>query len=625
MTTTLARRLLPAVSLFAMTVSNAVAQTASDTLEELTTPVSHVQVGAIGAIGDADRIDIYDVRHGGDLAPRLSGRYVSRDDRTGTWIRVEGNNLGLGSRDVALEYERQGGWKAWLNYSQITRSDPLDISTGLTGIGGGRQFVAGAPLRLVDLETERYRGELGFTKQLNDQIGLRATYRVEYKEGDRNFGVYDDGSELFFLTEPIDYWHQEMDAALNYVTKRLQLSGGIRMSLFDNNHTTLVNDTPNPTLSLPPDNRAYKAFIEGAYRFTPKTQRTFKFSYNRMEQSGESLTAPTFGGNTETALDGEVHNYFGQLSLSSRPIRDLTLRGKLRHDRRDDNTSVDQYIDPQANSNGSNVPFSRDTLTVDGEAGYKLAHKLRLIGTVRYEDRHRESPPIRQLSWRENTEEITGGLRLKKGFTPGLNAELGYSYSQRDGGNFLARGRGGNQVAPKSWSDRERHKVQFLADWTPSDDFSLQARVDGMFDSHGGLPLGARDGRILNAALDASYRLSRDWSATGWVSSNEIARNQAQTDGLQIWDADLATVGYAVGFGVRGSPREDLLLGANIRYSQDMNEYELDTRTRPAVADLPNVTYQRFDLGLWANYKVGDGGSVRAGYGFTYEKLDDFA
>ena len=102
-----------------------------------------------------------------------------------------------------------------------------------------------------------------------------------------------------------------------------------------------------------------------------------------------------------------------------------------------------------------------------------------------------------------------------------------------------------------------------------------------MFDSHGGLPLGARDGRILNAALDASYRLSRDWSATGWVSRNEIARNQAQTDGLQIWEADLATVGYAVGFGVRGSPREDLLLGANIRYSHDMNEYELDTRTGP--------------------------------------------
>ena len=47
-------------------------------------------------------------------------------------------------------------------------------------------------------------------------------------------------------------------------------------------------------------------------------------------------------------------------------------------------------------------------------------------------------------------------------------------------------------------------------------------------DAYNGLALGPRDGSSNNAAIDASYALTRDWTLSAFVSRNEIYRDQAQ-------------------------------------------------------------------------------------------------
>src|SRR3970040_850934 len=48
----------------------------------------------------------------------------SRDEATGTWFKLRGSNLGLESRELRLDYERQGQWGYSLEFSQTPRHIP---------------------------------------------------------------------------------------------------------------------------------------------------------------------------------------------------------------------------------------------------------------------------------------------------------------------------------------------------------------------------------------------------------------------------------------------------------------------------------------------------------------------
>lgn len=622
-----ARRLIAvsAAAILGLAAYPASAQEVSDEVKALITPLSSYEIGIIGAIDEPNAAGMYSGLNEMDAFPILNGSYVKRDDKTGTWIRAEGNNLGLSSRDLRLEYERQGQWNTWLDFSQIPKSNPLNFFTPLSGLGTNEQQVTGTGKREITLSTDRYRGQLGLNKRINKNLEFKVSYSGEYKEGDRQFGIRQNGSNIFFLTDPIDYWNHEATAVLNYNTSRFQVSGGTLVSFFMNRYRHLNNDagTNVPDVSLPLDNQAYKLFLNGAYKFTPTTQGTFKFAYNLYIQDEQFFKTPQLAVNADS-LDGEVHNYLGQIALSSRPMPKLSLRGKIRYEGRHDNTEIRQYIDASGSRDGRNVAPSRDTITANGEASYQLPMDFRVIGFVKYEDWHRDYPSLRQISWREDTEEYVGGARLRRMFTDTLGGDIGYSYGKRDGSDFLANRLGNTTIDPIHWGDRDRHKFFVTADWAPNDKFSLQGRVDTTLDAYNGLPLGPRDGRSVNAALDASYALNRDWQLTGWLSRNETYRDQAQFDGNQFWSAELTNLGYAAGIGVHGQPTGKLKLGADIQYSYDKNEYEIDPINGPATADLPDYAFRQFNFNMWADYALSDRGSVKASYGFTHMENGDW-
>jgi MtrB/PioB family decaheme-associated outer membrane protein len=621
-----ARRLIafPAVAILGMAANPAVAQEVSDEVRVLITPLSSYEIGILGAIDEPNAAGMYSGLNDMDAFPIIDGSYVTRDDKTGTWIRVEGNNIGLSSRDFRMEYERQGNWKTYLKYSQTPKSNPLNVITPLSGLGSSQQLTTGSAKREITLSTDRYHGEFGLKKRINKNLDFKLSYSSEYKEGDRQFGLRTGGSNIFFVADPVDYWHHEANAVLNYTTPRLQLAGGTLISLFVNKHKALGNDTTLSNISLPMDNQAYKVFLDGAYKLTPTTQGTFKFSYNLMLQDENFFRPPNFPGNNQGDLGGEVHNYLGQVALTSRPTTKLTLRAKARYEGRHDDTPVNKFIDGSPTRDGNNVVFTRETFTADGEASYRLPMDFRLIGFLKYEDWSRTFPPIRQMSWREDTDEIAGGARLRRMFTDTLGGDIGYSYAKRDGSDFLQNGFGNIRIDPIHWGDRDRHKFSVTADWSPMAKLSLQGRVDASLDAYNALPLGPRDGRSVNAAIDASYALSRDWSLTGWLSRNEVYRDQAQFDGAQFWAAELTSLGYAAGIGVRGQPTGKLKLGADMQYAYDKNEYELDPISGSAINDLPDFAYRQFDFNLWADYALSDRGSVKASYTFTHLENGDW-
>ena len=87
-------------------------------------------------------------------------------------------------------------------------ADPLTISTGLTGIGTNEQSVAGTGVRGVELETRLNRLKFGFGKHLGRGFDVSVDFSREEKDGERLWGV----QGFNFLTEPIEFIHQEVNA-----------------------------------------------------------------------------------------------------------------------------------------------------------------------------------------------------------------------------------------------------------------------------------------------------------------------------------------------------------------------------------------------------------------------------
>src|SRR5688572_27271763 len=89
-----------------------------------------------------------------------------RDDATGTWLRFDARNVGLESRQLRFEHDRQGDWGYFIEYGRIPRYEPYTVTTGVGGIGSNDLTVPSTPTTgtSFDLKTRRDRLGLGFAK-----------------------------------------------------------------------------------------------------------------------------------------------------------------------------------------------------------------------------------------------------------------------------------------------------------------------------------------------------------------------------------------------------------------------------------------------------------------------------
>ena len=58
-------------------------------------------------------------------------RLVKRNDATGTWLRFDGRNIGLESRQLRFEHNRQGNWGYFIEYGRIPRYEPYTATTAV--------------------------------------------------------------------------------------------------------------------------------------------------------------------------------------------------------------------------------------------------------------------------------------------------------------------------------------------------------------------------------------------------------------------------------------------------------------------------------------------------------------
>jgi MtrB/PioB family decaheme-associated outer membrane protein len=613
----------------------------SDEVTQLTKPSSTIGIGLGYLSKDAPRFGQYSgVRDQGTYG-LVDVDIVKRNDDTGTWFKLKGRNLGLDDREMRISHERQGDWGYFLDFSQTPRYEPYTANTAVTGIGTSNLAIPAnaAPVEVpVQLKTKREAIGLGFSKQLGNGLDVQVRVRNEEKDGSRIFARGTTTPAFEFTPEPIHSTTRQLEATLGYTTERLQLSGGYYGTAYDNHNNALNTTGGNTTgganalslftpIGLPPDNQSHQLFLTGGYSFTPTTRGTFKVAYAKATQDDTFVTAAVPGN---TNLGGRIDTTQVQMGLTARPIEKLSLLANLRYENRDEKTPVLRYSNLATTTstfNGDNEPRSIKTTNGKLEASYLLPMTVRLTGGIDYEEKERNSSPVRVVSHRDKTQETSYRAELRRSMSETVTGAIAYIRSDRDGSDFLTTvlnnnppTAGSNLIAPLHLADRQRDKVRLSVNWTPLDALSLQFMADQTRDDYGQRTadaLGIRDGKSKNYSIDASYAFSDAWQANAWISSNDNSSKQASAVSAnlgQMWGANLSSKTNAYGIGMRGKVSSKLEIGADLSHTDITDEYLQQAINGTARTSLPEVSTRLTSVKLFGNYTLDKNSSIRVDY-----------
>ncbi len=369
-------------------------------VNELMTPESSVTIGAAGVSGDSKGRAQFGMFNGMRQERNyllFDLDYLTRDNATGTWTTLQGRNLGLDSREFRGGVQRQGDWKIFGEYNEITRRSPFTVNTGMSDVGTTRPIIK--PIAVAgtgtdyDFKLQRKGVAATVEKWLSPGLKFEASIKSEDKTGTRLWGrgydcaAYVCGSSttvalnqanflknaILLIPEPIDSNIKQFDAKLNFHDEKLNLTAAYYGSLYSNSHGNISPVVPNSLyggngtlvaalypavgnniiagggtslqnvlqlpMALQPDNESHQFSLIGNYAFTPSTRATFKYAYTRGTQN-KDYAAMGLSGSAPGAdnLGGRIDTIASQFGLTARPMRDLSLLANVSYARKEDKT-----------------------------------------------------------------------------------------------------------------------------------------------------------------------------------------------------------------------------------------------------------------------------------------------
>jgi MtrB/PioB family decaheme-associated outer membrane protein len=592
--------------------------------------------------------------------------WVKRDDETGTWLGIYGRNVGLDNRQLRFEQTRQGNWGYFVEYNRIPRFEPYTVLTGVSGISGNNLVIPSTPTTppgMLDLKTVRDNIGLGFDKFLFGNWDLQVRFRNEEKDGTRVFARGTTGTgpvgsfgQFEFTPEPINTTTRQLDVKINYTGSDLQLAGGYYGTFFNNQYNGLnitgglAGLSTFTPIALPPDNQSHQFYLAGNYGFTPTTRGNFKVAYARATQDDSFVTgvnvplSPGIGNN----LQGKVETTLVQAGITSNPIPKLSLLADLRYEDRNDKTPVLLYLTPApTTSDGGNEPRSIRTTTGKAEASYSLPYSFRLTGGIAYEEKHRNTSPVRIVSYREDTDETSYRVELRRMMSETVTGALSYIHSDRDGSPWVQTtvtggGPGSNLIAPIHLADRKRDKVRLLVNWAPIEPLTLNFTADGAKDDYNtrdGSIIGPMDGTYRNYSIDVSYAFTQAWQASAWYSYNKTKARQTLCESAASpggcpstatdpsFGADVRNKANSFGLGFRGKPNDRFEVGGDLSYTDitdSYNQFAIDPATSTVPATLPEISTKLTRLNLFAKYVLQKNSGLRLDYIFDRYSTNDW-
>lgn len=626
----------------------------TDEVAAMTKPSSEVSIGVGHWSDDRPKMGRFDAMRDGGAYLLLDADVQMRDDATGTWKNLYINSLGTENREIRLEYLQQGSIGGSIEYTQFQSKAPYTIYSNNLNVRGQTQTQgANIPNTAIGSGADYLfgmdRSKLGatFYKNLMPNLDLNARFSTEDKEGNR---ITSNGSANF-VADLIDYTTRKAEVTLDYTGKELQLSGGMLGSWYKNNNDAgfvlLTNGTVRMTQPL--DNSSWQAFVSGSYSFTPTTQGTFKLAYTRDTQDESlptaSIRSASYGNIPK--LDGRVDTTLLQLGLTARPLPQLSVVASLRYQDVDDKT--DQYTSVRSTDNTANIavkttPYSYETTSGKLEGTYRLPDGYSLTAGIDYSEQDRTvytgiSETNGYVPLRNDLDETTYRLQVRKNLSETLNGSLTYLQSDRDGSRFSSSTstQAGTQfVSPVNAADRERQKLRLSIDWAPIEKLDLQFNFETAQDNYGtnAQSHGLHEGEAKLYNLDASYQLNDSWQLTGWYSYNtndaHFINAGPGTTVTLISNQNVKKqndIGEAFGLNLVGKLTGQAKVGAELTWSKDTTEFDQRNSNGTPIRNFlnlavvaPDIYSKALRLNLFADYAVQKNADLR--FNLIHEKWE---
>lgn len=621
------------------------------------------------------------VNHEG-ISPSVDLDVVRRSE-DGGWFKLRTENLGLSTQEFGVSYEQQGDWAIGLDYNQIPRYSPYEITTAVSGIGSNaiRQpsYANGAfsggvlrtsPQSTTTLQTERDITTLTASKFLMEGLKLGFSFKNEDKTGTRMDGVRgvqgtgtpNRYSGFLFSPEPIDQRHQQIEGSLEYFSSKFQLSIGYYGSFLNakndqlnvyggtNTATFVVTPALSP-IALAPDNSMQQFYVNGAYNFSADTRGNLKFSRSEGKQTSPFISGQATIAGIGSDLDGKVLTTEMFASLTSRVTRDLKLLGSWRYENKEDKTPIRNFYSASLTPNN---PESHKAYWGKAEADYNIGSGFGLTGGFDYS--HKSSQ-----EWeRREVQELVSRLALRKSMSETINGTVSIAHSEREGSSWNEGGVATPPIYPVYLADRKRDKIRGMVDWMAIENLNLQFAYEAYFDDYSKSTYGLDSGNGQVLSFDGSYVLSDNWKFNTWYSkqigeskqnmqgavcttsnNSNCTVNTLRTGTLVQWDAKLKSNSDQFGVGIDGKIKA-ATVGAQYLYSRDVNEQEIGgipARTFTTVLTtaggtplpvasgmgvLPDTKYTQNTFKLFGMYPVSKSTRLRLDYIYDLRKMDDY-
>lgn len=503
---------------------------------------------------------------------------VVRRGEEGDWIKLRARDLGLSTQEFGASYEKQGDWSVGLEYNQIPRYSPYEVSTGVSGVGTNTigqptlpnsAFSNGSltnpSLYNVTLSTERDITTLTASKFLMEGLKLGVSFKNEDKTGTRmdgvrgvagNYGSSGGSANLYsgflFAPEPIDQNHKQFEGTLEYVTKKFQVTAGYygsflttknnALNVVGGTNTALVTSSLSP-IALAPDNSLNQFYVNGGYNFSKDTRATLKLAYSEGRQNDSFLSGqPVNSSAIGSSLDGKIQTTEIFASLTSRITKDLKVLASWRYEDKQDKTPVRDYRGSVTYSSFTyNNPESHTANWGKLEADYQLGHGYGVNVGVDYNNKSRmewvgitnnaangyQNP---ETEYGRSMSELTYRAALRKSMSDTVNGTLSIAHSDRKGNERWVDTTTAPPLYPVYLADRNREKVRGMVDWATTESLNLQFAYEAYFDRYDMAAYGLEHGNGQVFSVDGSYTLSENWKFNTWYSK-QIGETNQNTQG----------------------------------------------------------------------------------------------
>ncbi len=498
-------------------------------------------------------------------------------ENSNCYFNIMGSKLGLDDQNFRLEGGKSGLLKLNLKYDQIPHLYSLTGKSFYQHDGSGRLTVSDqvqvdlqtstynavrvfSDVPFVDLKTRRDAFESNLAWTPLDKWAFKFNASKENRKGSKPLGVT-LGSNLIEVPEPVNTETTNFGFNALFGQGSFNSIFSYQGSMFDNNIDALTVDniwqstatassasggsTPDKIqLAGAPDNQQHTLSLAAGSNLPFWNSRMNAYIAYGMNLQNQKFLAPTvnqallnraqtLGVNLNPprdSLDGRVNTLNANANLVMRPLQPLSLTGKVRYYKYDNQTNellMNQYVAYDAAFSTSNplVNFNTarqrraaslgySTLNIGADGSYQILSSLAFNAGYSWEKTHRENRDVVDVY--ENT------FKTSLNFTPKKWVSLhpNYQHSARFNTNYdievldhhiYPLGEGTNALGSMDdmrrfdEANRLRDVAGLKANFMPFDSLSLQTEYAYRYDNYDGSLYGLLNERNNSVAVDVYY------------------------------------------------------------------------------------------------------------------------